>query len=173
MRTKLNIPKLEPRDRSIQLPRIYHVSPYIFDQPEYTQCVAKARADEKHPNGVLGLWASPSPNLFDKSDTFGPHVYELTLRDSCNQLLLKYDDLKGWDDALRYDDDCPYETYRNFREDLLMEKVDVMFVLDGWHNVGEIIIVNLEAIETFVRTTDYASTDAPLTKNWGKRRPMW
>jgi len=169
----LSIPTFEARDRSIPLPTLYHVSPYTFNRPEYTRCVEKAKSDNKHPNGVLGLWASPFPNLFDESDIFGPYVYELELTADSKQVLLRYEDLRGWDMSLYDVEDCHYEVYEAFRTRLLAEGIDVMFVLDGHHNVGEVIIVNLDAIATFERVTEYAGTDAPLTKQWGARKRVW
>jgi hypothetical protein len=155
---------LDLRDKSIPLPPLYHVSPYEFLTPCIEMCTEKAIADEKHPNGVLGLWTSPFPRMFE-STPFGPHVYSVTLHESAREVLLPYQSLRELDMAQKdLADDCPeapFEFYASLRE-IVGKDYDVLYVADGSRSVGEVIIVNLDVIKGFERTNTYDNTKTRL-----------
>ena len=120
---------------------LYHVSPKSFDFP-CRQKINEAREwSPWHSNGVLGLWCSTFPKM---CNAFGRHVYRVEMKDGHRAIGLPFgqfqrltSDMEDFTDLIEY----------------LCRAGDVAYLVDANPYVGEVIVLNFDAIEAFVEVT--------------------
>lgn len=119
---------------------LYHVSPMKFDFPSREQINAAREWSRWHANGVLGLWCSTFPNM---CSPFGKHIYRIVLKPEAV--------CKGLPFRALFNTTSKLETLDEFQPiiDEMRGATDVLYVKDGHDEVGEVIILNFEAIESF------------------------
>lgn len=119
---------------------LYHVSPKSFEFPSREHINAAREWSRWHANGVLGLWCSTFPNM---CSPFGKHIYKITLKVDAR--------LRGLPFGVLYKTTCDLKTLAQFQPmiDEMCAVADVLYVVDRQPIVGEVIIMNFDAIETF------------------------
>ena len=120
---------------------IYHRSNQNIIKPTY-EGIDEARSWSKtHHNSVLGLWGSTLPEL---CSSFGKYNYLISVKEDAVRLGLVYSDWKSLGCDIYHD--C--EDFIRLRNKILYDKsLDIIYILDSGY-VGEIIIVNLDCIES-------------------------
>lgn len=119
---------------------LYHVSSRKFDFPNRAEINAAREWSRWHANGVLGLWCSTFPNM---CAPFGKHIYRIVLKPEAV--------CKGLPFRALFNTTSKLETLDEFQPiiDEMCGATDVLYVKDSRDIVGEVIIVNFNAIETF------------------------
>ena len=119
---------------------LYHVSPMKFDFPSREQINAAREWSKWHANGVLGLWCSTFPNM---CASFGQHIYRIVMKPDAVR--------KGLPFGVLFKTTSKLETLDEFQPiiDDFCAAADIVYVKDGRDVVGEVIIFNFDAIETF------------------------
>lgn len=126
---------------------LYHCSPVVYAKPCYEKMAQHVRENDKHPNGVLGLWLSNKPELCIQG--FGPYVYETELDKNARHGLLPLKQLRDWHDVTNKMESIDEQVafYVERRRELL-ERLDVFVVTDCYwpHDIGEVVVANLDVI---------------------------
>lgn len=136
---------------------LYHVSPKLFEFPCRNEIVAARAWSQWHKNGVLGLWASTYPKM---CSNFGGNVYRITMKESARKIGLPFGPFQKLTSALD-----EFEVLIDF----LCKEGDVAYLIDARKKVGEVIVLNFDAIAGFenVTGTELFDIDVPLTLNGG------
>lgn len=119
---------------------LYHVSPKKFDFPNRAEINAAREWSRWHANGVLGLWCSTRPNM---CAPFGKHIYKIALKPDAV--------CKGLPFKVLFQTTSSLEGLDEFQPiiDEMCGAADVLYVKDGHDEVGEVIILNFDVIESF------------------------
>lgn len=124
--------------------------PAVYDTPCMIEAEKHVRTNDKHPNGVLGLWLSNVPEL---CIGFGPNVYETEIG-PCRIGAVPYEELLGWHRFINNFENRSdqIEFYKRKRLELL-ETMDVFHVVDSnsHKRLGEVVVCNLNVIARYVR----------------------
>lgn len=122
---------------------IYHRSNQDFKVPTYEMIDSARQWSTTHHNSVLGLWGSTLPEL---CSSFGKYNYLISVKEDAVRLGLDYSDWKSLGCDIYHD----YEDFIKLRNKILSDKsLDIIYILDSGY-VGEIIIVNLDCIESVI-----------------------
>lgn len=105
-----------------------------------------------HNNGGMGLWCSTLPQM---CSAFGENCYHVKLKDSARCFGISLGDLKSLAEV--FFDRSDYQIVRQFCFD---NGVDVLYVVDVYPRVGEVIVVNYSIVDSVVLV------DAPEDKNY-------
>lgn len=116
----------------------------------------------KSPNGALGLWISPFPEL---CRPFGPHWAEVKLHKGFDPIVMPVRQLMSYHLQLKgIPSSEQVHIYAALREDLL-DLGDVLFIHDAT-GIGEVVVLNYDAIAEF----EYQTGPIPEWKD--KRYPI-
>ena len=147
----MNYPKVYHDQIDLDVYSLYHVSPNVFDFPDYDKIAPFVIANDKSPNGVLGLWISPFP---DACSSFGPHVYDVTIAEDYRGSVLDLSDLRAMH-CYHSNEEWPIVDrvayYQGYRTELL-KTTDVLFIGDANGGVGEVIVLNFDVITSFTKS---------------------
>lgn len=129
------------------LPTLYHMSPFVYDKVCMDAAKKHVIGTNKSPNGVLGLWLSAYP---DACDGFGPVCYEVALKKDHREYQMPLSQLrKLFDESLANGANQEQAVQYHIKvRDTLLQMCDVVYVMERMDRVGEIIVVNLDIIET-------------------------
>lgn len=117
---------------------LFHRSPKLFDFP-CRQKINDAREwSPWHANGVMGLWCSTIPN--SGCSEFGEYTYKISINPNAT--------IKGVHLKELYAVTHDMEDFSELIEHL-ENNVDVLYVIDGYPLVGEVIIINFSSIASF------------------------
>lgn len=95
-----------------------------------------------HNNGATGLWCSTYPRM---CSNFGPNCYEIKLKRDTKRYGMSLEDLK----KLSYERSSR-QSYSDLRKYCLDNRFDVLYIIDRWNLVGEVIIVNYHQVESIL-----------------------
>lgn len=129
------------RDLEMEEHTLYHVSPKKFDFPCRKKINEAREWSPWHDNGVLGLWASTFPKM---CAAFGKHVYRITLGEH-RAIGLPFGEFQRLTSHM--------EDFTDLIE-FLCEQGDVAYLVDANPWVGEVIVLNFDAIDQFEDVTD-------------------
>lgn len=134
---------------------LYHVSPLKFDFPCREQINGAREWSRWHANGVLGLWCSTMPMM---CSPFGKHVYKIVLKPGAV--------VKGLPFGVLYKTTCHLEGVENYQPiiDEMGAAADVLYVVDNLPKVGEVIIMNFDAIEIFEEVASFEDRECRLER---------
>ena len=134
---------------------LYHVSPKLFEFPTREAINGAREWSRWHANGVLGLWCSTMP---DMCSPFGKHVYKIVLKPGAI--------VKGLPFGVLYKTTCHLEGVENYQPiiDEMCAAADVLYVVDNLPKVGEVIIMNFDAIERFEEVLSFEDREVPLAR---------
>ena len=119
---------------------LYHISPRKFDFPTRDAINGAREWSRWHANGVLGLWCSTFPA---RCAPFGKHIYKIVLKPGAI--------VKGLPFGVLYKTTSGLEGIENYQPiiDEMCAATDVLYIVDNLPMVGEVIIMNFDAIESF------------------------
>lgn len=150
----------------------WHYSPFIFEKPDYN-LIIENRRDEKrqtHTNSYLGLWSCTFPGRVgiknNDSSLFGMNAYQLEYKENINAKLMTIGEF------YRYcEDKFNKQDYVKARNELIESGYDVLAVIDtflGGYHLGEIITLNFDIIDKFVKCEQDDIEDHIYRLNWRK-----
>lgn len=146
-----------------QPPALFHVTASNIMSPSWEAArdhlFRQGEVENRHPNGILGLWASTEPESYRG---LGPFVMELRLRPDFVPVVFDYGQLAAIGRDLRkqwLDYKAELDVYVRLRE-RLMCCGDVLFCEDN-SGMAEVIVLNYDAIERLELRQDYAWRDSP------------
>ncbi len=126
---------------------LYHVSPKLFNFPSRVEISRAREWSPWHPNGVLGVWCSTFPVM---CRGFGSNVYRVGLSPDARRVGLPFEQFqKLTSPMLEFDPLIEY----------LSQCGDVMYLADASEDIGEVIVVNLDAITSWENVTEEKLTD--------------
>ena len=127
------------RIQNYRITTVYHKSPYSLDSFKYKH---RRKLEHTHLNSALGLWGLRNKSY--GSDNKKYLTYTFQLKDTANIYGLSYHMFKN------LTQDMSEEEILKLRKKLIKIKVDVLCILDE-DSIAEIIVINDEVIENFVR----------------------
>lgn len=119
---------------------LFHVTDYKYDFASHEKILHNRKERTTHDNSVLGIWSSTFPKM---CSTFGKYTLNVSLKENTNCLGLTYDDLYKLTHKTSLEELLKLKTY-------LLKFADVLYVIDRSKHVGEIIILNLDSIESMI-----------------------
>lgn len=137
------------RIQNSRISTIYHKSPHLLDTFKYKD---RRKLKDTHENSALGLWGLRNPSYANNDKEFLTYTFQLK------------------DEAAIYG--IPYHSFYNLtcvmspeeilklRKKLIKIEVDVLCVLDE-DSIAEIIVINDEVIENFVRVKNEKEISNP------------
>lgn len=135
---------------------LYHVSPKEFDFPCREEINRAREWSRWHPNGVLGLWCSTRPN---SCSTFGQYRYRVDIKENATRFGVGLEDFYNLTNHV--------DDYASIIQ-WLCSNGDVLYILDSWECVGEVVILNFDAISNFS-----AETENVEDRNYRLRSPRY
>lgn len=128
------------------LPTFYHLSQSKFEFPVDPIRENYGADSDRHPKASLGFWLCPDASMVGN---LGQYTYEVVLKPTARKLTLPIRDLvRFYRDRIKLNHEEVLNATFEYRE-TLRKDYDVVFLDDADGSIGEVIVLNLDCIETF------------------------